>query len=105
VARRMGAEVTLISGPTNLENPHSDIRLIRVESAREMLKASLEAYPAVDVVIAAAAVADYRPKNQATQKIKKTQASLVIELEPNPDILATLGQKKAHQKLVGFALE
>lgn len=104
-ARRMGAEVTLISGPTSLKNPHPDIHLIRVESANEMLKASLEAYPSVDVVIAAAAVADYRPKTQATQKIKKTQASLVIELEPNPDILATLGQKKAHQKLVGFALE
>ncbi len=104
-AYNLGAEVTLISGPTHLQNPNSAIRLIRVQSAREMYKAALENYDSVDAAIAAAAVSDYRPKTVATQKIKKANENLALELERNPDILENLGKKKKNQVLIGFALE
>lgn len=104
-AQRLGAEVILISGPTHLENPDQSINLIRVQSAQEMLEAGMKYFSQVDAVIAAAAVSDYRPKNFATQKIKKSSDKMVLELEKSPDILHTFGQHKEHQKLVGFALE
>ncbi len=104
-ANEAGAEVVLISGPTHLENPHASINLIRVESAREMYEAAHQHFQTIDVAIAAAAVSDYRPKQVANQKIKKANAQLTIELERNPDILASLGAEKKGQLLVGFALE
>jgi phosphopantothenoylcysteine decarboxylase / phosphopantothenate---cysteine ligase len=104
-ANEAGAEVTLISGPTHLENPHLSINLIKVESAREMYDAAREYFPGTDVAIAAAAVSDYRPKQVASQKIKKANENLNLQLERNPDILAALGEAKQHQLLIGFALE
>lgn len=100
-----GAEVTLISGPTHLFVQHLDIKLVRVNSAREMYEACKLYYAETDVMIAAAAVADYRPKHVASQKIKKTDENLTIELEKTTDILASLGAEKNKQFLIGFALE
>ncbi|MEP6262060.1 MAG: bifunctional phosphopantothenoylcysteine decarboxylase/phosphopantothenate--cysteine ligase CoaBC [Gillisia sp.] len=104
-AAKLGAEVVLISGPTHLKPGNESIRLIRVVSAGEMYDAVHGEYKDSNVVIAAAAVADYKPKIVAAQKIKKKENSLNIELEPTRDILASLGTLKQHQKLVGFALE
>lgn len=100
-----GAEVTLVSGPTHLNTKNSSINLIRVSSAQDMYDACHQYFDEVDVAIAAAAVADYRPKNVASQKIKKSDATFVIELEKTKDILASLGEKKKNQFLIGFALE
>lgn len=99
-----GAMVTLISGPTNLPAPYG-VRLKRVETAGEMFDAVMEHFPCSDIVIKAAAVADYRPREAAGQKIKKTDSGLFIECVKNPDILAELGRRKTHQTLVGFAAE
>lgn len=104
-AANKGAEVILISGPTHLNLQNSSIKLIRVKSAEQMYNACHEYYNEVDVAIAAAAVADYRPKNVANQKIKKKESTLFIELEKTKDILASLGELKKHQFLIGFALE
>jgi len=100
-----GAEVILISGPTHLSIEHPFINVIRVISTEDMYKACLEVYDKVAIVVATAAVADYKPKNIAKQKIKKTEDIFVIEMKKNQDILATLGERKQHQILVGFALE
>ena len=104
-AANFGASVTLISGPTHLSTSDSNINLIRVISAEEMYNACHEYFNSSDVVICAAAVADYRPKLIAKQKIKKTEATLNIELEKTKDILASLGKIKHKQFLIGFALE
>ncbi|MGI0106609.1 bifunctional phosphopantothenoylcysteine decarboxylase/phosphopantothenate--cysteine ligase CoaBC [Salinimicrobium sp. WS361] len=104
-AHAAGAQVTLISGPTHLENPNEDIRLIRVQSAVEMYKAATDHFSEVDIAIASAAVSDYRPKISASQKIKKSAETMELQLVKNPDILASLGEVKKHQLLVGFALE
>ncbi|WP_233884966.1 bifunctional phosphopantothenoylcysteine decarboxylase/phosphopantothenate--cysteine ligase CoaBC [Tenacibaculum piscium] len=104
-AANLGAEVFLIAGPSHQKVTHSFIDRINVKSAQEMYDACHQYYKNVDVAILAAAVADYRPKNIATQKIKKKDAALVIELEPTKDILKSLGQEKTTQLLVGFALE
>ncbi len=104
-AANKGAEVILVSGPTHLNVQHSSIKLIRVTSAQDMYDACHEYYNNVDVAIAAAAVADYRPKNVADQKIKKNEATFSIELEKTKDILASLGEQKKKQFLIGFALE
>lgn len=104
-AAQLGAEVILVSGPSHLKTNHSAIKLIRVISAEEMFAACMENFETVDVAIAAAAVADYKPKNVASQKIKKNDVSFVIELEKTKDILASLGQIKKNQFLIGFALE
>jgi phosphopantothenoylcysteine decarboxylase/phosphopantothenate--cysteine ligase len=101
----LGAEVILISGPTHLNAKNPVINLIRVTSAQEMYEACHEYFNSADVAICAAAVADYRPKNVAGQKIKKAEASLTIELEKTQDILASLGKIKEKQFLIGFALE
>lgn len=100
-----GAEVILVTGPTHLNVQNSAIKLIRVTSAQDMYDACHEFYNSVDVAIAAAAVADYRPKNVANQKIKKNEATFSIDLEKTKDILASLGEQKKNQYLIGFALE
>ena len=100
-----GAEVILVTGPTHLNVQNSTIKLIRVTSAQDMYDACHEFCSSVDVAIAAAAVADYRPKNVANQKIKKNDATFSIELEKTKDILASLGEQKKNQFLIGFALE
>lgn len=99
-----GAEVTLVSGPVALSVP-AGVKRISVESAAQMRAAVLAAFPSTDIVIKAAAVADYRPEMAETQKIKKNSASLTLVLTKNPDILAELGQLKQSQFLVGFAAE
>ena len=104
-AANKGAEVILVSGPTHFKVQNSSIKLIRVTSAQDMYDACHEYYNNVDVAIAAAAVADYRPKNVADQKIKKNEATFSIELEKTKDILASLGEQKKKQFLIGFALE
>lgn len=103
-AARRGAEVILVSGPVTLEPP-AGVQVVRVTTAQEMYEAVLDAYPRVDVVIKAAAVADYRPRTVHAQKLKKGAETLVLELERTPDILQALGERKAHQFLVGFAAE
>ncbi|PZQ78944.1 MAG: phosphopantothenoylcysteine decarboxylase, partial [Flavobacterium johnsoniae] len=101
----LGAEVILISGPTHLKPKSSGITLVNVTSAQEMYEAAHRYFGDVDVAISAAAVADYRPKFPATQKIKKTEDAFTIELEKTQDILASLGKVKQKQFLIGFALE
>jgi phosphopantothenoylcysteine decarboxylase/phosphopantothenate--cysteine ligase len=103
-AARRGAKVILVSGPTALETPPGVTR-IDVRSAADMLRAVEANLGAVNVAIFAAAVADYRPAETASQKIKKTGADLTLRLEPNPDILATVGLKKGNRLVVGFAAE
>ena len=102
---KAGAEVTLVCGPSSVES--SDlINRIDVQTAQQMYDAALKFSEQSDVLIMSAAVADYRPKNVAGQKIKKKAYALSIELEPTQDILATLGKsKRENQVLVGFALE
>lgn len=102
---RLGAAVTLVSGPTNLEVT-DQIRRVNVTSAQEMLDACVEAFADADITVMSAAVADYTPEQVANQKIKKTEAHFSIALTKTTDILATLGAtKKPHQLLAGFALE
>lgn len=103
---RLGAEVTLISGPTALTVPDKSITLIPVTSAQQMLEACSSVFPETDIVVMSAAVADYTPREVAKSKIKKKQAEVNIVLEKTTDILATLGaQKRAEQLVIGFALE
>ena len=104
-AANLGAEVILISGPTNLKVENNAIKVIRIVSAQDMYIACHQFYNDVDVAIAAAAVADYKPKNVSEQKIKKTEINFSIELEKTKDILASLGEIKKKQFLIGFALE
>ncbi|HLV51695.1 MAG TPA: phosphopantothenoylcysteine decarboxylase, partial [Flavobacterium sp.] len=99
------AEVYLITGPTSLQTTHPNIKTIRITSALDMYNVCRDLFQNIDIVVGAAAVADYRPKEVATQKIKKNDEELTIVLEKNPDILASLGVEKTHQFLVGFALE
>ena len=101
----LGAEVTLISGPTNLKVPNGLENFISVESALEMYEKVDEYFKNTDIFIACAAVADYRPKEYKKEKIKKSDADLVIELIRNPDILLEMRKKKEKQLLVGFAAE
>ena len=103
-AARRGAEVMLIAGPTSIATP-AGVRRVDVRSARDMHAAVLAEYDAVDAVVKAAAVADYRPAEIAAHKIKKSDGELTLTLTRNPDILYELGQKKRHQILVGFAAE
>ncbi|GGW85365.1 bifunctional phosphopantothenoylcysteine decarboxylase/phosphopantothenate--cysteine ligase CoaBC [Salegentibacter mishustinae] len=104
-AAELGAEVILISGPTHLDMDDPKINLIRVVSTREMYTAVHNHFENVDVAIAAAAVSDYKPKIVAAQKIKKAEENLSLELTKTQDILLSMGKKKTHQKLIGFALE
>jgi phosphopantothenoylcysteine decarboxylase/phosphopantothenate--cysteine ligase len=100
---RNGADVTLISGPTNLSIDQS-IKKIQVTSAKEMLDESLKYYDETDICIMSAAVADYTPVSVSSQKIKKQSDTFEIELIKTKDILKILGEKKKNQILVGFAL-
>ena len=100
-ARTRGAEVTLISGPTDLEFPG----VVRVRSTEEMRQAVVERFSQTDVLIKAAAPLDFRPKTVASQKIKKATAGSSLDLEPTPDILQELGARKDGKVLVGFAAE
>ncbi len=101
-----GAEVTLIAGPVSVKTIHPNIKRIDVESAREMHDAALSCFEDQDAAILCAAVADYRPENIADMKLKRSGETMNINLVPNPDIAAALGQiKKDAQTLVGFALE
>ncbi|MEH7460963.1 bifunctional phosphopantothenoylcysteine decarboxylase/phosphopantothenate--cysteine ligase CoaBC [Bacillus thuringiensis] len=104
VAENLGAEVILISGPTAL-TPPANVTTIQVESAQDMLEAVLHHYSRMDVVIKTAAVADYRPKIVYDEKMKKKNGDTIIELERTIDILKTLGERKEHQLLIGFAAE
>ena len=104
-AAKLGAEVILVSGPTHFKVKNDFINLVKVVSAQEMYDACHQYYNDVDVAIAAAAVADYRPKVVADQKIKKSDTCFSIELEKTKDILASLGEIKKNQFLIGFALE
>lgn len=104
-ALERGAEVILISGPTNLSIQHPKCTLIPVESAQEMYDAVMNYYEAVSLVIKTAAVSDYRPEETQKEKIKKDENSFTVKLVKNPDILYELGQRKKHQFLVGFAAE
>lgn len=101
----LGAEVTLISGPTELKEPVGLVNYIKVKSAREMYGVAMEQFPETDIAIACAAVADYRPKSYSTEKIKKKDGDLTLELERNPDILYNMGLIKKEQFLMGFAAE
>ncbi|MDY0779203.1 bifunctional phosphopantothenoylcysteine decarboxylase/phosphopantothenate--cysteine ligase CoaBC [Tenacibaculum sp. IB213877] len=104
-AANLGAEVFLVTGPSHQKVNHSLIHRIDVTSAKDMYEACHQYYNDMDIAICSAAVADYRPKNVADQKIKKKDAALTIELEPTKDILKSLGETKQHQFVVGFALE
>lgn len=101
----LGAEVILISGPTNLEIPKGLKNFIFVESALEMYEKVDEYFGDTDIFIACAAVADYRPKEYKKEKIKKSDSDLILELVRNPDILFEMGKKKDNQLLIGFAAE
>ncbi|WP_433829765.1 bifunctional phosphopantothenoylcysteine decarboxylase/phosphopantothenate--cysteine ligase CoaBC [Flavobacterium anhuiense] len=104
-AASLGAEVFLIAGPTHLKAKNSLIKVVDVVSAQEMYDACHLHFNEVDVAIAAAAVADYRPKFVANQKIKKNTDEFSIELEKTKDILSSMGAIKKKQFLIGFALE
>lgn len=104
-AVKRGAKVILISGPTSQKTSNKNIEIHRVTSAKEMYDEVFKYYEKADIAIASAAVADYAPKIVAKEKIKKSEEEFTIELVKNPDILKTMGEKKTHQFLVGFALE
>lgn len=106
-AARRGAQVTLVSGPVDIRPKHSSVKVVNVESAREMADACMSLFPDTDIAVMTAAVADYAPKNYSEVKIKREKTEIpVIELVKNPDIAAALGRvKTSDQILVGFALE
>jgi phosphopantothenoylcysteine decarboxylase/phosphopantothenate--cysteine ligase len=103
-AARRGAKVVLISGPTALDAPEG-VERVCVRTAEEMLKAVEARFATATIGVFAAAVADYRPAEPATAKIKRTKEALTIRLEPNPDILATVAREKGDRVVVGFAAE
>src|SRR6267154_2943645 len=102
----LGAEVSLISGPTHLSTSNQSIKIKRVTSAEEMFEASVSLFPFADITVLSAAVADFSPSTKAPQKIKKNEAGLTLALTQTKDIAAALGKiKKPGQFTVGFALE
>lgn len=103
-ARRRGAQVILVSGPSALPVP-SGVKFIPVRTAAEMREVVLGNLPGVSVLVMAAAVSDYRPKGTSPEKIKKSRAELTLPLELNPDILHEAGQRKEKRILIGFAAE
>ncbi|HTY60653.1 MAG TPA: bifunctional phosphopantothenoylcysteine decarboxylase/phosphopantothenate--cysteine ligase CoaBC [Acidobacteriota bacterium] len=103
-ARRRGADVFLVSGPTELKAP-AGVQFFPVRSAAQMKDAVLALYPEMDIVVKAAAVSDYRPAEPSPQKVKKGNAALQLALAQTEDILALLGKQKKNQVLVGFAAE
>ncbi|HEY3217257.1 MAG TPA: bifunctional phosphopantothenoylcysteine decarboxylase/phosphopantothenate--cysteine ligase CoaBC [Candidatus Eisenbacteria bacterium] len=104
-ARDRGAEVTVVAGATSVEPPHG-VKMVPVATAEQMMKAMLREARSADVVLMAAAVADHRPARESSQKVKRSAGNLVLELVPNPDILAAVSaRRRPGQVLVGFALE
>jgi phosphopantothenoylcysteine decarboxylase/phosphopantothenate--cysteine ligase len=103
-ARRRGADVTLVTGPTHLDPPKG-IHMLNVETAEEMRAAVMDHYRDKEVIIKAAAVSDYKPLNKAKEKQKKKAGKTMVEMMPTPDILAELGKDKGNRILVGFAAE
>ncbi|HKU68436.1 MAG TPA: bifunctional phosphopantothenoylcysteine decarboxylase/phosphopantothenate--cysteine ligase CoaBC [Candidatus Baltobacteraceae bacterium] len=99
-----GADVTLILGPTHLDTP-AGVNAVRVETAQQMLEAAMQHAAGCDIVIASAAVSDWRPEHAASQKLKKTDEDLTVRMVRNPDVLAALGERKGGTFLVGFAAE
>ncbi len=104
-AARRGAQVLLVSGPSALEIPAGLLSSRRVESAAEMLQACRDWLPRADILLMAAAVADYRPRQVAENKIKRSRAAMQLDLEATPDVLAELRPLKESRLFVGFALE
>ena len=104
-AALMGAKVTLVTGPTNIEIPFGISEVIKIKSAGQMYEAVTSRFYEMDIVIKSAAVADYKPKNISDSKIKKSDSDLVLELDRNKDILFELWKLKTKQVLVGFAAE
>jgi phosphopantothenoylcysteine decarboxylase/phosphopantothenate--cysteine ligase len=101
----MGAEVTVVAGPSKAPYPRG-AKVISVETAEQMLKAASEELDRMDIVVAAAAVADYRPANPVKGKLRRSDEKIALELVPNPDVIATLAnQAKPGTCLVGFAAE
>lgn len=103
-ARDRGAEVTLVSGPTNISPPYG-VNFVTVKTNQDMYEKVLELFPHQDIVIKSAAVADYKPETYSPKKIKKKDSSLVLSLIKDNDILKKLGEIKRHQLLIGFAAE
>ncbi len=103
-AAQRGADVVLVTGPTHLPDP-ANVTMIRIRTTDEMAEAVYREYENADVVIKAAAVSDYRPQERANHKMKKGKTEWVLPLKQNQDILRTLGRRKTHQVLVGFAAE
>jgi phosphopantothenoylcysteine decarboxylase/phosphopantothenate--cysteine ligase len=103
-AKLKGAEVVLISGPNQLEKPE-DVKYIEVKTVEQMLDAVEREYPSSNIVLMAAAVSDYKPKQVLKHKLKKSASAINLELEKTPDILAALAKKKEDRIHVGFALE
>jgi phosphopantothenoylcysteine decarboxylase/phosphopantothenate--cysteine ligase len=103
-AAQRGAKVILVTGPTALDTP-AGVTRVNVRSASEMLHSVEENFSAATVAVFAAAVADYRPAEAASQKIKKAAGDITLRLEPNPDILAIMARKRGHRLIVGFAAE
>lgn len=101
----LGAEVVLITGPSHLKIAQASVKVIQVDTAKEMYEAVHANFEDCDIAILSAAVADFRPKKVASEKLKKKDGLLTIDLEKTDDILASLGKIKKHQFLVGFALE
>ena len=104
VARELGAEVTLVSGPVSLKSP-AGVRVVSVESASEMYEEVTSVMDNMDIIIGTAAVADYKPAVYANQKVKKQEGDSTLELTRTKDILAEVGKRKTGQILVGFAAE
>lgn len=104
-AVKRGANVTLISGDVNLDEPRNLSKFIKIESAIDMYNAVMENLKYNDIIIKSAAVADYKPKNIADKKIKKNNEPMIIEMDRNPDILKEIGMRKEDKILVGFAAE
>ena len=105
IAASRGADVTLVSGPTNIEPPSNIKKLVKVQSAKDMYNAIIDNFDENQVIIKSAAVADYKPKSYCNKKIKKSNDDLVIELDRNKDIAYEIGKIKKDKILVGFAAE
>jgi phosphopantothenoylcysteine decarboxylase/phosphopantothenate--cysteine ligase len=103
-AARAGHEVLLLSGPVDLPDP-AGVRVVRIESAAELHREALRAWPRMDAAIATAAVGDWRPKARSATKLKKTDGELLLRLVRTKDVLLELGRRKGGRRLVGFALE
>ncbi|MDU1910657.1 bifunctional phosphopantothenoylcysteine decarboxylase/phosphopantothenate--cysteine ligase CoaBC [Fusobacterium sp.] len=104
-AQKLGADVILVSGPSELDIPEGLKKFIKVRSAQEMYDATVKEFETADIAIACAAVADYKPKVYSTEKIKKKDEDMTIILDRNPDILFEMGKLKKKQFLIGFAAE